>query len=606
MSEHRIESNTPSDSDNLNKSTNWKIGAWVVLGLSAFLFLIRLGDRAIWSSEYRWAEIAREMIKTGNYFWPTLDGHVYYDKPLGTYWLVVASTWVSGGMNELAARLPCAIAGILAVAFLILIVRRLYDGRTAVWAGFILATSFSFTFFSRTASADVETITGELAALLLFLRYENEPDGWWVIGLWLIMAVTSQMKGLLGFVLPIMVIGSYATLANGWTDFGRGFLEGSLASRARWVMKRNRWLFNWRTLIGVVLGFAVYLIPFEISQIVMRSDNGLYEVFRENIVRFFHPFDHRGPVYLYVYVIFALMAPWSLMLPAALVHTHRRRHIGLEDHDRSDRFVLVFFWSTFVFFTLSGSRRDYYLLPILPAAAILVSRLLNAPSKESLSLWTRRLLVWGFALFTVIVAFGFITMLPPSWILPGRLAGLPHAPGRIWFGIFWIVSVIAVLYTLRKFNLNRVAVSLGIVAYLVMIYIYAIAMPAADVYRPEKPFAEAIVKRFGRYPAGMVFYKTQEGLFYIDPPKPIPFYKYPKAFHRALKEGKVRLIVVARRNIPSIGVPTKIIMQEKYFKWQSENRFRNQVLLLKVLPPAAKESGKKTGANPGGGESPSS
>ena len=79
----------------------------------------------------------------------------------------------------------------------------------------MLATSFSFVFFSRHASADVETLTGELAALLLFLHHERHQDGWWVIALWVVMAITSLTKGLLGFVLPIMTIGAYCLLATG-------------------------------------------------------------------------------------------------------------------------------------------------------------------------------------------------------------------------------------------------------------------------------------------------------------------------------------------------------------------------------------------------------
>ena len=86
------------------------------------------------------------MIRTGNYFWPTINGHLYYDKPLGSYWLVLAATWITGGLSETAARIPCAIAGLLAVGLLILLARRLYDLRIGVIAGFILATSFSFVF----------------------------------------------------------------------------------------------------------------------------------------------------------------------------------------------------------------------------------------------------------------------------------------------------------------------------------------------------------------------------------------------------------------------------------------------------------------------------
>src|ERR1700674_187336 len=94
--------------------------------LTAILFFSRLGARALWSSEFRWAEIAREMLLTHNYFWPTINGMVYYDKPLGSYWLVVAATHLTGAMNEAAARIPCAVAGLIGVGLLILLARRLY------------------------------------------------------------------------------------------------------------------------------------------------------------------------------------------------------------------------------------------------------------------------------------------------------------------------------------------------------------------------------------------------------------------------------------------------------------------------------------------------
>src|SRR6202158_5573442 len=226
--------------------------------LTAILFFVRLGARALWSSEFRWAEIAREMLLTHNYFWPTINGHVYYDKPLGSYWLVVMGAPLTGGLNEAATRLPCALAGLAAVVILMLWVRRLYDdARTAVLAGFILATSFSFVFFSRHASADVETITGELAALFLFHRNQDRAGGLWVIGLWLVMAGAPPTQG----------------------------------------QQRNRWFFNLYTIAGVLVAVAVYEAPFEISSRMMGSEKGLRMVFRENVVRFFEPFDHRGPIY---------------------------------------------------------------------------------------------------------------------------------------------------------------------------------------------------------------------------------------------------------------------------------------------------------------------
>ena len=75
--------------------------------------------------------------------------------------------------------------------------------------------------------------------------------------------------------------------------------------------------------MAIPLGVAVYYVPFAISAARTGSAKGLEMVYRENVVRFFHPFDHRGPIYLYCYVIFALMMPWSAFLPAALAEAHR-------------------------------------------------------------------------------------------------------------------------------------------------------------------------------------------------------------------------------------------------------------------------------------------
>lgn len=136
--------------------------AFTVLALAGLLFFLRLGDRALWGSEGRWAEITREMQLAGNYFWPTINGTVYYDKPLLSYWLVAGASFVTGSLDERAARLPSAIAGLLGVALLMLLTRRLYDLRTGIVAGLILATSYSYALFSRIASANIETVAGVL------------------------------------------------------------------------------------------------------------------------------------------------------------------------------------------------------------------------------------------------------------------------------------------------------------------------------------------------------------------------------------------------------------------------------------------------------------
>ena len=563
----------------------WRLEELVILALTAILFFARLSARALWSSEFRWAEIAREMLLTHNYFWPTINDRVYFDKPLGSYWLVVGATWLTGAMNEAAARIPSALAGLAAVALLIVLARRLYDLKAGVMAGFIVATSFSFVFFSRHASADVETVTGELAALLLFIVNERRPGGWWVLGLWIVMALTSLMKGLLGFALPLVVIGSYCCLAEGWAELGRRLLHGRMAERLCWLIERNRWLFNWKTIIAVAIAAIIYYLPFAISRGETGSNQGLYMVYRENLERYFDPFDHRGPIYLYTYVIFALMAPWSALLPAALFHAHQKANFNDPASARRNRFVIAFFWATFIFFTLSGSRRSYYILPILPAAAIMVARMVEQPAAE-LSPWTRRLLYGGYGVIMLMVALSTLAFFPPRLILPRPYSLLPSAPNLALFAIFWAGSIAAVIFALRDFVAERIFGSIAIIAYLFMFYLFVLAFPAGDLYRGEKPFAAEVRKTIGDEPAELVFYKNVGPVFYLNLPRPVTEYDHLPDLDNAVKNRTVRWIVARRRDLKELNFPTRELAAEAVYPWDPREHGLNAMVLVATSRPA--------------------
>src|SRR5262249_3276747 len=274
----------------------------------------------------------------------------YYDKPLGSYWLVLAAAHVTGHMDEAAARWPCAISGWLSVLLIMLIARRLHSPAAAIISGLLLATSFSIVFFSRNASSDMQNVAGNLAVLWLFLRYENKPGRWWTLLFWLLMALTSLTKGLLGFAIPLLVVGAMQTItASRERERPEQVFLQSIMLLTRRLIVRNRWFFNWKTPLGIIVALVVYLSPFVISSLQMGQDDGLAMVFRENIRRFYNPVNHRGPVYLYLYVIFGLLAPWSALLPAALWHG---LSTGQTDESRQPcrRFALVYFWTVFAFF----------------------------------------------------------------------------------------------------------------------------------------------------------------------------------------------------------------------------------------------------------------
>jgi 4-amino-4-deoxy-L-arabinose transferase-like glycosyltransferase len=582
-------------------------GAFAVLVLTAALYFIRLGSRALWASEFRWAEIAREMLLTHNYFWPTINGRLYFDKPLGSYWLVLAAAWVTGHMNEAATRIPGAAAGVMAVALLIVLGRRLYDFRTGLAAGFILATSFSFAFWARTASADVETIAGELGALLIFAKNENR-SGWWVVPMWVVMALTSLMKGLLGFVLPILVIGVYSFVAGGWLEIRNHLMRGPLASRIQWLVERNRWFFNWKTSVALGLAAALYIAPFAISFALTKSASGIYMVYRENVERYFAAFDHRGPFYLYAYVIFALMAPWSVFLPAALVHAHNRTEnsstaaLSVASHPhlacpaigwksdrqeqgrepvKSDRFVLAFFWTTFVFFTLSGSRRSYYLLPILPPASILVARLFLV-AEARLTNASRILLKVGFVVAVSLMVLLALVLLGGRALLPPPYALLPGLPWPRTFTAFWVLSLGMAAYASVRYSRMHILLSVSITSYLLLFYLFMLALPAGDGWRGERRFAETTRQLIDGQSGQLASFKTGPPAFYLGLTRPVPEFDTATELDSAVRDGRIKWVIVRRRDIPDMGVPARERAFEPSYPWDSPEHRRNNLVLMRV------------------------
>lgn len=558
------------------RSRLWSV-ALIVLGLSALLLFARLGERSLWGQEGRWSEVAREMRLSGNYFWPTINGKVYFDKPLLTYWLMVGASHLTGDVSEVAARLPSAAAGLLGVALVMMVGGQLYDRRSAVVAGIILTTSYGYIFFSRLASADIETLAGVLGALAIYIYWANQPKSWWVVGLWIIMAVTSLTKGLLGFVLPLLVIGVDSLLQERWQGFKLGFLRGPLGQRMKWLIVHNQWFFTYKTLIGVGLAALIYFIPFVIAQATMDSGVGLQKVFLENVVRFFAPFDHKGPVYLYFYAVFFLMAPWSAFLPAALVHMHCKLQ------SKSDRFTLIYFWTIFVFFTLSSSRRDYYLLPILPAAAILVARLLSTRWAE-LSPSVRKLTIVGFLMASVPTVVAGLAVVLPAAIQPSFVRQFPELPNPTIFTIFWALMLVTFVYALLRLRTPRMIVSISVISYLIFFYVFVFAFPAAEAFRGEKTFAQQVRTELKDDFTSLAIYKIipTDLVFYLSAEQPILSFSDEAALVRWVESNPECWVILRNRDLASFPLQGSVVFRSQTFRWDKPQQPEFDRVLLRI------------------------
>lgn len=556
-----------SNSRNQNQVREWGCLRGLVLIATGLLFVLRLGDHGVVSEELRWAEVAREMRLTGDYFHPTINGQTYYDKPIGSYWLIVAASYLTGGVTEASARLPAAVAGWVGVLLVMGLARRWYGEPTGVLAGVILVTSFGFAFYARRASADVETVTGVLAAVCLFDRYRSQPPGWWVIGLWAIMGVTSQMKGLLGFALPVAVFWTYGT----WT----GWIE-----RRAWVnavRNGNRWLFNWWTLAGGSLGVFLFFVPFALSASGAGLADGLGMVYRENLQRFFRPHNHTGPVYLYVGVIFVLAAPWSAFLPSALVP-----HRPFRD---SDRLAWTYFLAVFLFFTAASSRRSYYLLPVLPAVAILVAAVLAAPA-EALTPIARRLRTSGYLVFAVFAVFTGVLAIHPDSVLPAPHDQLPPIPARWWFLAGWAACSVAVVWgLLRPQLLLWVTAGVTVVA---IGYVLLVALPATDEFRTRRAFALEVRARTNTEPDRLALYHARDLTFDLGCPTPVPEHHTPEEIASAVRDGRTRWVVARRRYWEATKLMGGVIAEEAINPWDGADQLADKMVLIDTYPQGAK------------------
>lgn len=319
----------------------------LLLAATALLLLLGLGSRELWGAETRWANIALQMLQSGDYFDPYLKGSPYYDKPLLSYWLITATSWFTGGLGHWSLRLSSVISAWFSVWLVYLLGEQLFRKGTGLIAGWMLATTFYFVFWARVATADILTVCGVLAAVWWYWRGPDDSRFWRYVVFFGLLSQTSLFKGLIGFILPGLV------------------LLPHLLSEHRW--KRH---LNLRLLAALVIAGAFYMTPFVLSHFYgapTYEQSGLGLVLRENVVRFFQPFDQFGPIYTYLIYLPVYTLPWApCWLIALWVAARNWKHI-----EPDTRWLIQGLALLMLFFTASGSRRSYYVLPLVPFAQLL-------------------------------------------------------------------------------------------------------------------------------------------------------------------------------------------------------------------------------------------
>ena len=319
--------------------------------IAAILFFYHLGERDLWdAAETRAAQIAREMLESGDYVVPNLNGEVIATKPPIFHYLLIVSYKIFG-VNEFAARLPSALAGIAVTIITFLLGMSIFGPRGAFISGLILILSSKLWWHARSAQMDT-TFTALIACAQLcayrLLHGSSRPRIHQAV-MFALMGLATVTKGLLGFAVPIGTCIAFA------------------AWERRWKLLRNL-----KAGRGVLI-FLVFALPWFVFFILRAGADSAEEMFfRQQFTRFFSAFDRKQPFYFYFGEIFEVLFPWSIFIPAFILLFFKGMTRELKARLR---FPLAWFGVTFILLSLSQAKRGAYLLPLFPAAALLIGAL---------------------------------------------------------------------------------------------------------------------------------------------------------------------------------------------------------------------------------------
>ena len=467
-----------------------KFFLYLLLGFAVLILSANLGVPPLWGSEGRWAVIARSMLRSGNLLCPTLGIEYYWDKPLLSYWQILPFAYLNGEVSEFTARFPSVVWAVVMLFLTHNLAKRWFGEQTALLSVGILATTYDFVFWGRNAQVEMTNAAMILLCLWYFLKHRYDNRHTWVYLLGIMMALGANMKGLPVYAVPVFCIVLLSVIKREWS-----------------------WIPPLRILITAgLLSIAVFLAVPAAASIRFATWEPLHMVWHENVLRFFGLHDHKDPFYTYFIKIFYLAAPWSLVLPAALVYClqgARRRISQIPE-------ALLLFAAIFLFFTLSASRRPYYLLPILPFVAILVANVLREFTVGPLG----RGIQGAVRATGVLLGFAPIALFGVSLVLPQIF--------RAGKGTFWVASVLLALLGITMIASTIKKSVWGMIGSVAAVWlIYVIGVIPLITEGPNLRTQVAEVRALGR-PCGFLDIDNAKIIFYLDKPYQV-FYDKARA-----------------------------------------------------------------------------
>jgi len=480
---------SPTQNTQIKDGRHWSRDILLVTLVAALFFGIMLGTRALGApDEARYSEIPREMVATGHYITPRLDGVLYFEKPALFYWLQAASIHLFG-LGQWSLRLWTALFAVLGCVAVYVVGRTLYNRRTGFLAALVQGTSVLYFGMGHVVTLDMAVSVLLSLSLFSFLLAYRKPMGFERrVGMWgafFFAALATLTKGLIGIVFPMMAIGLWIIALWDWSILKRMYL---------------------------VSGFAIFFLvaaPWHILVQLKHPTFLHYYFVRQHFERFLTHVAHRyQPFWYFLPILFLGILPWSAFLVQALRFNVRFPWAGRQEHAET---LLLMIWvaSIFAFFSASDSKLVPYILPIFPAAAILIARYLDDRWEKPLDAVNRRV-------FWLMAPVALAMALALSFVVPATRPSLdPHALA-IAMGLLGVVLALAGCVAAwaglkRGFGPGVIALASGFGLFLLGInasapYLDTRTMKALALELRPRLTPEAIVACYGGYYQDLPFY----------------------------------------------------------------------------------------------------
>jgi len=394
------------------------------------------------ADEGRYAEIPREMVASGDWTTPRLNGLKYFEKPALQYW-ATATAYSLFGQHHWTARLWVALTGFFGILAAYFAGRRLFGPQAGLYSALVLSSSLLYVGMGHMNTLDMGVAFFMGLGLNAFLLAQHagasrRENLIWMHVVWASLALSVLSKGLIGLVLPGAVLVLYTLIQRDWGLWRRLHLMS-----------------------GLVLFLAISA-PWFVAVSLANPEFFSFFFIHEHFERFLTKVHQRyEPWWYFIPILMAGILPW--LVPAFDALWRAWKIDGERKNFQVGRFLLIWAAFIFFFFSISSSKLPSYILPIFPALALLTGRHLARLSGKAL--------FWQI-LPVAILAFIGLWLSARAVNLAGeessRQAYAQYGMWAAWTAAFWLTGTLAGLILAYRQRIQPAIIAIALTALLAM------------------------------------------------------------------------------------------------------------------------------------------